>query len=67
MTGHYQNAPRGFSKGFATLKPALIRLLQGFICLALHMFVAIGLGMSIYFCGQEEFLTYKTFFHRFFY
>jgi len=63
--GVYKTQPRGLKNGFATFKPALIRFMQAFICIALHLSVVMGLGISVYFAGTQEFINYKSFFHRF--
>ena len=32
--------------------------------MSIHLFIVMGLNMSIHFCGTKEFITYKTFLHR---
>ena len=64
MTGDYKDAPRGMSGGWATLVPAIFKMIQGFIWLGIHIvFVVVG-GFSVYYCGTKEFVDYKTFPHR---
>lgn len=53
--------PRG---GTETVKPALIRLLHGFLCIGTHLFIVLGLDYRLGFMQTEEFVTYKTLFHR---
>jgi len=61
FTGPYADMPRG---DFSTLLPALTRLIQGFVCMAIYLTVLLVLNIDIYWAGHEDFITYKTFFHR---
>jgi hypothetical protein len=46
LNGAYENLPRGKKGGFATLYPALERLLHGFIFLILFITISGALGFS---------------------
>lgn len=59
VSGQYKNLPR---KG--TLKPALIRITHGLLCLGLHIFIVLVLGYSVYFCGSQEYIKYGNLFSR---
>ena len=55
MTGAYADAPRGLTAGWATFIPAMMKLAEGVLCLAIHLAFVTGLGFSVYFCGTAEY------------
>lgn len=63
LTDDYEHLPGGV----ATFAAGLTRLFHGFICIALHVAIAGVAGINVYFCGKEEFINYKTIFHRLLY
>ena len=64
QSGIYANAPVGISAGWASVVPALFKMLQGFAWLGIHIAFVVGGGFSVYYCGSKEFVDYKTFLHR---
>jgi len=65
LKGNYKTLPVGLSKGWATLIPAMRELIGGFLVLGIHIYFTVILGFDIYFCGSEEFSSYKTMAERF--
>ena len=63
--GHYSKLPRGFPGGLVTVLPALKQLLLSLIYVVAHLFFKPKFDAN--FCGEKEFITYKTFFHRIMY
>ena len=59
MEGSYKTLPTG---KFITVKPALIRMAQGFGCLGFHM--ALGTYFSVKFCGTVEYASHGNFLYR---
>ena len=53
--------------GLFTMKPSLKRLLQGFGCMALHLFFVVVLGFKTSFCGTAEYKTCGSLAYRIFY
>jgi lysophospholipid acyltransferase len=64
LQSHYSSLKVGGKQGLSTFKPAFVRFGQALACLATHFLIVQILGFSIYFCGTDEFVTYKTFLHR---
>jgi lysophospholipid acyltransferase len=62
ISGQYKNMPRS-----GTLFPSLWRLLNGLMCLAIHIVFTMILGYSVYFCGSEEYLKHGNLAMRFVY
>jgi len=63
LTGHYSDLP----KGFATLRPALIRFINALMCISIYVALSSVLGFPISFCGDKEFITYRSEAFRIFY
>ena len=64
FAGKYADMPRG---DFTTVVPCLTRMLHGFVCMFVHLFIVVVLGMPVEWVGEKEFVTYKTIFHRILY
>lgn len=58
LKNDYENLPQ------TSFWPSMRRLLDALILLGIHVYVSGILGFSVYYCGKEEFLTYKTYWHR---
>jgi len=67
MKGVYADAPRGLSAGWATFIPAMKKLAEGVLCLAIHLAFVTGLGFSVYFCGTPEYIKSGNWGWRFIY
>ena len=63
--GEYEDMPCGLS--MPTFVPSMIQLLKSFAMGGFKEFVCGYLGFNNVFVGSKEFLTYKTFWHRFVY
>lgn len=61
FTGPYKELPRG---GFESVVPAIIRYLSGLGCLAVHLFIVVGLESPTSATQTPEFKDWKTIWHR---
>ena len=62
LSGNYKTMPRS-----GTIGPALLRILHGIMCLALHIVFVMILGYSVYYCGSKDYLKSGGLFSRYVY
>lgn len=61
MTGPYEKMPRG---DLTNLVPALKKFFAAAGCMAINIVGNLFFGFNMYYCGDPEFLSYKTIWHR---